>query len=265
MWPSARCNVVCICAGMLDTLVSPAKTNEPIAKPRDVGSVGHKEPRIRRCTRRRLGSPDENWRVLWRVHTWTCPCPRSIFNMLVQQLVAFSALTLSVGRQEEHPACKNWVVGCWCGYLSGARCRLFAYGPGDWCHCHPQTPSYIVSFTSRRVLGPTFLVPVYPAYMLSWKRGRETGGACVCVSAATSYWLLSATYTYGCLQSHAVAGRGLTQSARSRLRNSVRHVPRHRRGHAVRKYTLHDNAAANSTLSRVAYSKSDHIDRVVTS
>jgi len=43
---------------------------------------------------------------------------------------AFSALTLLVGRQEEHPACKNWVVGCWHGYLSGARCRL-AYGPAD--------------------------------------------------------------------------------------------------------------------------------------
>ena len=25
---------------------------------------------------------------------------------------------------------KNWVVRCWCGYLSGARCRL-AYGPAD--------------------------------------------------------------------------------------------------------------------------------------
>ena len=44
---------------------------------------------------------------------------------------AFSALTLLVGRQEEHPACKNWVMRCWCGYLSGARCRLFAYGPAD--------------------------------------------------------------------------------------------------------------------------------------
>jgi len=45
---------------------------------------------------------------------------------------AFSALTLLVGRQEEegHPACKNWVVGCWRGYLSGARCR-FTYGPAD--------------------------------------------------------------------------------------------------------------------------------------
>ena len=43
---------------------------------------------------------------------------------------AFSALMLLVGRQEGHPACKNWVVGCGHGYLSGARCRL-AYGPAD--------------------------------------------------------------------------------------------------------------------------------------
>ena len=43
---------------------------------------------------------------------------------------AFNALTLLVGRQEGHPACKNWVVGCWRGYLSGAGCRL-AYGPAD--------------------------------------------------------------------------------------------------------------------------------------
>jgi len=43
---------------------------------------------------------------------------------------AFSALTLLVGRQEGHLACKNRVVGYWHGYLSGARCRL-AYGPAD--------------------------------------------------------------------------------------------------------------------------------------
>jgi len=44
--------------------------------------------------------------------------------------VAFSALTLLVGRQEGHPACKKRVVRCWRGYLSGTRCRL-AYGPAD--------------------------------------------------------------------------------------------------------------------------------------
>jgi len=48
-----------------------------------------------------------------------------------RQWSAFSALTLLVGRQQEHPACKNWVMWCWCGYLSGVRCRLFAYGPAD--------------------------------------------------------------------------------------------------------------------------------------
>ena len=50
--------------------------------------------------------------------------------MAVDFMFAFGALTLLVGRQEGHPACKNLVVGCWCGYLSGARCRL-AYGPAD--------------------------------------------------------------------------------------------------------------------------------------
>jgi len=48
----------------------------------------------------------------------------------VPLLHPFSALTLLVGWQEGHPACKNGVVGCWHGYLSGAMC-MFAYGPAD--------------------------------------------------------------------------------------------------------------------------------------
>jgi len=44
--------------------------------------------------------------------------------------MSFSALMLLVAWQEGHLTCKNWVVGCWRGYLSGARCR-FAYGPDD--------------------------------------------------------------------------------------------------------------------------------------
>ena len=52
------------------------------------------------------------------------------FVLLPAILCAFSALTLLVGQLEGHPACKNWVVGCWCGYPSGVRCRL-AYGPAD--------------------------------------------------------------------------------------------------------------------------------------
>ena len=45
--------------------------------------------------------------------------------------ISFSALTLLVGWQEGHPACKKtWAVWCWRGYLSGMRCRL-AYRPAD--------------------------------------------------------------------------------------------------------------------------------------
>jgi len=51
----------------------------------------------------------------------------SLLSSRVTTTNTFSALTLLVGWQEGHPACKNWVVGCWHGRLSGARCRL-AYG-----------------------------------------------------------------------------------------------------------------------------------------
>jgi len=44
---------------------------------------------------------------------------------------AFIALTLLVGQQEGHLACKNWGLIYWHGYLSGVRCKWFAYGPAD--------------------------------------------------------------------------------------------------------------------------------------
>jgi len=50
-------------------------------------------------------------------------------NVLPSVLVAVSALTLLVGQQEGHPACKKLSGGVLV-WLSGARCRL-AYGPAD--------------------------------------------------------------------------------------------------------------------------------------
>ena len=48
---------------------------------------------------------------------------------ILQWWCAFSALTLFVGRQEEHPTCK---IEWWGVFVaSGSRCRLFAYGPAD--------------------------------------------------------------------------------------------------------------------------------------
>jgi len=64
------------------------------------------------------------------------------------KIIAFSVLTLLVGRQEG--PVKNWVVGCWHGYLSGARCR-FAYGPAD----------ATATCLSKIQIGITFLVLGY--------------------------------------------------------------------------------------------------------
>ena len=61
---------------------------------------------------------------------FTDPVSYSLFVIVMEAISAFSALTLLVGRQEGHPARKKRVVGCWCGCLSGARCRL-AYSPAD--------------------------------------------------------------------------------------------------------------------------------------
>jgi len=56
-----------------------------------------------------------------------------VIIIIIVDFVVFSALTLLVGWQEGHPACKKRVVGCWHGYLSGVRCRL-AYGH-YWAQC----------------------------------------------------------------------------------------------------------------------------------
>ena len=52
---------------------------------------------------------------------------------------------------------KNWVMGCLCGCLSGARCRLFAYGPAD--ATASQNP--IISCLVWIQTGFTLLAPAY--------------------------------------------------------------------------------------------------------
>ena len=63
---------------------------------------------------------------------------------------AFSALTLLVGQQEGHPACKkDWVVGCWHGCL----------GWGADLHIAQQMPLPLtISCSSKSRLILTFLV-----------------------------------------------------------------------------------------------------------
>ena len=65
------------------------------------------------------------------VGMYDCVYPGIMYLRVHIKWFSFSALTLLVGSQEGHPASKkNCVVGCWRGYLSGAKCRI-AYGPAD--------------------------------------------------------------------------------------------------------------------------------------
>jgi len=97
-----------------------------------------------------LLSPHTHGRII-------CRWPSSGFSA-----IAFSALTLLVGWQEGHPACKK---------LSGGMlARLFCLGPWgevqiciwpSWCHCHslslvPVNPDWFYQ------PGFTFLVPAHP-------------------------------------------------------------------------------------------------------
>jgi len=50
---------------------------------------------------------------------------------------------------------RSWVVRYWHGYLCGARCKWFAYGPAH----ATATPSSLAPVKSRMVV---FLVPAYP-------------------------------------------------------------------------------------------------------
>ena len=73
------------------------------------------------------------------------------------------------GRKGIRPV-KNWVVGCWHGYLSGARCRL-AYGPAD------ATATHCLLLQ----IGFTFLVPAHPGSPGKGPLNRCMYVYCVCV------------------------------------------------------------------------------------
>jgi len=70
---------------------------------------------------------------------------------------AFSTLMLLHGWQEGHPACKNWVVGCWHGYLP--------WGDADL-HMDQLMPLPLTVSCSRksRLVLNTFLVLAHLAF-----------------------------------------------------------------------------------------------------
>ena len=66
--------------------------------------------------------------VLFFFYTELWTCYNSVVCLLVYTPSVLWRCWLG-GRKGIRPV-KNWVVGCWLGYMSGARCRL-AYGPAD--------------------------------------------------------------------------------------------------------------------------------------
>ena len=97
------------------------------------------------------------------------------FFQIILSACAFSALTLLVGGRKGIRPVKNWVVGCWHGYLSGARCRVQTCICSSWCHCHSLS---LASVKSRLVL------PFW--YQLTWvvlEKGPLNGCVCIIFSA----------------------------------------------------------------------------------
>jgi len=79
--------------------------------------------------------------------------------------VAFSALSLLVGRQEGHPACKKLSVEYWCGYLSGCGADL---------HMAQLMPLPLTdSCFSKIQIGFTFLVLAHPGSPGQNPQGRK--------------------------------------------------------------------------------------------
>ena len=93
------------------------------------------------------------------------------------RIVAFSALTLLVGRQERHPACKKQSDGVlvWLSVWSEVQTCIWP----SWCHCHSLS---LASVKSRLVL------PFW--YQLTWvvtEKGPLNGCVCVCLLLIV-YW-----------------------------------------------------------------------------
>ena len=103
-----------------------------------------------------------------------------IFLTKLDQLL-FSALTLLVGWQEGHPACKKLSGGllAWLSVLSEVQTCIWP----SWCNCHSLS---LASVKSRVVF--TFLVPAHPGS--PGQRAVKRLCVCVCVCVGSEIYEL---------------------------------------------------------------------------
>ena len=82
-----------------------------------------------------LDYPAELVPVINRLSFAQCAYLLSVYRLETLRFVCCAVSVDTVGQQEGIRPVKSWVVGCWHGCLSGARCRL-AYGPADAAATH---------------------------------------------------------------------------------------------------------------------------------
>ena len=126
-----------------------------------MGSIRHEPKLFGRCQKN----------FLHFIATETIRNVLSIRSTAFSALIAFSTLTLLVGRQEGHPACKKLSGGVlvWLSVWSEVQTCIWP----SWCHCHSLSHA---SVKSRLVLPFWYrLTRVVP------DKGPLNGCVCVCV------------------------------------------------------------------------------------
>ena len=143
----------------------------------------------------------------YKIHSWICSelhlnttshssviglCCLQHHRDVVWECLAFSALTLLVGQQEGHPACKKteqWGAGVVIWLERGADLHMAQL---------MQLPLTVSCF-SKIQIGFTFLVPAHPGS--PGQRAIKQLGACVCVRACMLFEsgssVLNAVWTGG--------------------------------------------------------------------
>jgi len=130
----------------------------------------------------------------WTLARIDAQCQLQVFYLFTYLLIiehAFSALTLLVGQQEGHPACKNRVVGC------GASVVICLERGADL-HIAQLMPLPLTVYCFSKIqIGFTFLVPAYPGS----PGQRAVKRVCVCVCVCI-YLLVSERLTTSQRWSH---------------------------------------------------------------
>ena len=112
------------------------------------------------------------WSVseMWVFTAWTAFCGASVLYLNCLYHVPSVLWRCWLGGRKGIWPVKNWVVGCWRGYLSGARCTA------DLHMAQLMPLPLTVSCFSKIQIGFTFLVP---AHLGSPGKGPLNGGVCV--------------------------------------------------------------------------------------